>query len=226
MNSSSFKNKFENEIRKRTNIPIDLGIDSLFELIKPKKRNNRNNNRPPRPMYPFIIHPKNSSYAANSNKIYLSIESIDVTFNSTMANSSNINTHINVKNTIPLSENNENNIVSNYSPNRRKSGVSEDTTKFLDDITYSNKTWSNIVNIPVTEINTMEKEFLSLLDYRLYVSEQQYFEWICNMLTFVSLDYYDNNISGPQNSRYEQQYIHFQLHEILQQLLPPKLHII
>ncbi|CAG8491777.1 4451_t:CDS:2 [Diversispora eburnea] len=50
--------------------------------------------------------------------------------------------------------------------------------KFLDDNTYTNKTWSEVTNIPVTEINMMEKEFLSSLDYQLYVSEQQYFEWV------------------------------------------------
>ncbi|CAG8466891.1 42429_t:CDS:2 [Gigaspora margarita] len=32
--------------------------------------------------------------------------------------------------------------------------------KFLDDNTYTNKTWSEVTNIPVSEINTMEMEFL------------------------------------------------------------------
>jgi hypothetical protein len=59
--------------------------------------------------------------------------------------------------------------------------------KFLDDNTYTNKTWSEVTNIPVSEINTMEMEFLSSLDYELYVSEQQYFEWVRKMDSFVAL---------------------------------------
>ncbi|RIA92854.1 cyclin PHO80-like protein, partial [Glomus cerebriforme] len=57
--------------------------------------------------------------------------------------------------------------------------------KFLDDNTYTNKTWSEVTNIPVSEINTMEMEFLSSLDYELYVSERQYFEWVRKMDTFI-----------------------------------------
>src|ERR1043165_5192164 len=59
--------------------------------------------------------------------------------------------------------------------------------KFLDDNTYTNKTWSEVTNIPVSEINTMEMEFLSSLDYELYVSEQQYFEWVRKTNSYVTL---------------------------------------
>ncbi|GBB86976.1 hypothetical protein RclHR1_13420005 [Rhizophagus clarus] len=66
--------------------------------------------------------------------------------------------------------------------------------KFLDDNTYTNKTWSEVTNIPVSEINTMEMEFLSSLDYELYVSERQYFEWVRKMDTFIiSNDHNENN---------------------------------
>jgi len=58
--------------------------------------------------------------------------------------------------------------------------------KFLDDNTYTNKTWSEVTNIPVSEINTMEMEFLSSLDYELYVSEQQYFEWVRKTNSYVA----------------------------------------
>ncbi|CAG8523684.1 19331_t:CDS:2 [Rhizophagus irregularis] len=63
--------------------------------------------------------------------------------------------------------------------------------KFLDDNTYTNKTWSEVTNIPVSEINTMEMEFLSSLDYELYVSERQYFEWVKKMDSFVALGDHD-----------------------------------
>jgi len=59
--------------------------------------------------------------------------------------------------------------------------------KFLDDNTYTNKTWSEVTKIPVSEINTMEMEFLSSLDYELYVSEQQYFEWVRKTNSFIVL---------------------------------------
>ncbi|CAB4423076.1 unnamed protein product [Rhizophagus irregularis] len=86
--------------------------------------------------------------------------------------------------------------------------------KFLDDNTYTNKTWSEVTNIPVSEINTMEMEFLSSLDYELYVSERQYFEWVKKMDSFVALGDHDesnNNTSdlvmnvSQQNTQYSSQ---------------------
>ncbi|CAG8441620.1 5138_t:CDS:2 [Scutellospora calospora] len=66
--------------------------------------------------------------------------------------------------------------------------------KFLDDNTYTNKTWSEVTNIPVSEINTMEMEFLGSLNYKLYVSEKQYFEWVQSMTTFIQIgDNFHNN---------------------------------
>ncbi|CAG8447005.1 15949_t:CDS:2 [Acaulospora morrowiae] len=87
------------------------------------------------------------------------------------------------------------------------------SNKFLDDNTYTNKTWSEVTNIPVSEINTMEMEFLSSLNYQLYVSEQQFFDWVRNMITFVSIgdDRRNNDDSAPdcsmnisQRSQYSQ----------------------
>ncbi|CAG8496943.1 10545_t:CDS:2 [Acaulospora colombiana] len=85
--------------------------------------------------------------------------------------------------------------------------------KFLDDNTYTNKTWSEVTNIPVSEINTMEMEFLSSLNYQLYVSEQQFFDWVRNMVSYVSIgdDHRNNDDSAPdcqmnvsQRSQYSQ----------------------
>ncbi|CAG8455557.1 10515_t:CDS:2 [Paraglomus brasilianum] len=50
--------------------------------------------------------------------------------------------------------------------------------KFLDDNTYTNKTWSEVTNIPVKEINIMEMEFLSSLDFSLFVSLDDYYNWV------------------------------------------------
>ncbi|CAE6438207.1 unnamed protein product [Rhizoctonia solani] len=54
--------------------------------------------------------------------------------------------------------------------------------KFLDDNTYTNKTWSDVSRISLAEINQMEKEFLSGLGHNLYVDQATYESWVL-MLT-------------------------------------------
>ncbi|KAF8761982.1 Cyclin [Rhizoctonia solani] len=54
--------------------------------------------------------------------------------------------------------------------------------KFLDDNTYTNKTWSDVSRISLAEINQMEKEFLSGLGHSLYVDQATYESWVL-MLT-------------------------------------------
>jgi len=49
--------------------------------------------------------------------------------------------------------------------------------KFLDDNTYTNKTWAEVSGISVTEIHIMEVEFLSNMRYDLYVSAEEWNEW-------------------------------------------------
>jgi hypothetical protein len=49
--------------------------------------------------------------------------------------------------------------------------------KFLDDNTYTNKTWAEVSGISVTEIHIMEVEFLSNMRYDLYVSAEEWEEW-------------------------------------------------
>lgn len=49
--------------------------------------------------------------------------------------------------------------------------------KFLDDNTYTNKTWAEVSGISVQEVHTMEVEFLSNMRYSLYTSEKTWLEW-------------------------------------------------
>ncbi|KAI8979463.1 cyclin-domain-containing protein [Mycotypha africana] len=49
--------------------------------------------------------------------------------------------------------------------------------KFLDDNTFTNKTWSEVSSIPINELNIMEMEFLSALQYNIHVSSSTYFAW-------------------------------------------------
>ncbi|KAH0838690.1 cyclin-domain-containing protein [Lanmaoa asiatica] len=50
--------------------------------------------------------------------------------------------------------------------------------KFLDDNTYTNKTWSEVSGIDLSEINRMEREFLMGVDFSLYVSGKKYESWL------------------------------------------------
>lgn len=49
--------------------------------------------------------------------------------------------------------------------------------KFLDDNTFTNKTWSEVSSIPLHELNIMEMEFLSALHYKTCVHQSQFFSW-------------------------------------------------
>ncbi|KAF9974095.1 hypothetical protein BGZ73_002625 [Actinomortierella ambigua] len=51
-------------------------------------------------------------------------------------------------------------------------------SKFQQDRTYSNKAWSKISGLPVVEINQNEITFLTLIDYRLYVSQAVFQKWV------------------------------------------------
>jgi hypothetical protein len=50
--------------------------------------------------------------------------------------------------------------------------------KFLDDNTYTNKTWAEVSGISVKEIHIMEVEFLSNMRYGLLTSKEQWQEWL------------------------------------------------
>lgn len=49
--------------------------------------------------------------------------------------------------------------------------------KFLDDNTYTNKTWADVSAIPVKDVHTMEVEFLSNMRYSLYTSKAHWNAW-------------------------------------------------
>ncbi|KAG0264943.1 hypothetical protein BGZ95_003462 [Linnemannia exigua] len=51
-------------------------------------------------------------------------------------------------------------------------------SKFQQDRTYSNKAWSKISGLPVAEINLNEITFLTLIDYRLFVSQAVFQKWV------------------------------------------------
>ncbi|ORY63455.1 uncharacterized protein BCR38DRAFT_344660 [Pseudomassariella vexata] len=56
--------------------------------------------------------------------------------------------------------------------------------KFLDDNTYTNKTWAEVSGIAVKEIHVMEVEFLSNMRYGLLTSKEQWAEWLQKLSCF------------------------------------------
>lgn len=58
--------------------------------------------------------------------------------------------------------------------------------KFLDDNTYTNKTWAEVSGISVNEIHIMEVEFLSNMRYELYASHAQWQDWKGKLRRFGS----------------------------------------
>jgi len=50
-------------------------------------------------------------------------------------------------------------------------------SKFLQDRTYSNRTWAKITGLPPREIEQLERVFLHTIQYNLYVDEAQWAAW-------------------------------------------------
>lgn len=49
--------------------------------------------------------------------------------------------------------------------------------KFLDDNTYTNKTWAEVSHIKLAEVHLMEMEFLSNMRYNLFTTETEWKDW-------------------------------------------------
>ncbi|OZJ04363.1 hypothetical protein BZG36_03207 [Bifiguratus adelaidae] len=58
--------------------------------------------------------------------------------------------------------------------------------KFLDDNTFTNSTWANLTGLPVKDINMMEMEFLTVLDFNICVQAEVFEHW-----STVLMPYYD-----------------------------------
>lgn len=67
--------------------------------------------------------------------------------------------------------------------------------KFLDDNTYTNKTWAEVSGIPVQEIHIMEVEFLSNIRYNLFVSKEEWESWHSKLSLFAG--YFNEASQAP-----------------------------
>ncbi|KAJ5773531.1 hypothetical protein N7457_008427 [Penicillium paradoxum] len=70
--------------------------------------------------------------------------------------------------------------------------------KFLDDNTYTNKTWAEVSGIAVNEIHIMEVEFLSNIRYDLFSSEVEWTRWQTKLGLFG--DYFNQASMLPVES--------------------------
>ncbi|KAF9578916.1 hypothetical protein BGW38_005057, partial [Lunasporangiospora selenospora] len=59
--------------------------------------------------------------------------------------------------------------------------------KFLDDNTFTNKTWADITGMKVKDLNLLESQFLTGLEFRLFTSTAEFHEWLANLVEFTSL---------------------------------------
>ncbi|KHE79721.1 hypothetical protein GE21DRAFT_3930 [Neurospora crassa] len=69
--------------------------------------------------------------------------------------------------------------------------------KFLDDNTYTNKTWSEVSQLSVNEIHVMEVEFLGNMRYSLLVTEKQWEEWLVKLARFREYQERARQVSSP-----------------------------
>ncbi|XWW97927.1 hypothetical protein V2A60_005923 [Cordyceps javanica] len=67
--------------------------------------------------------------------------------------------------------------------------------KFLDDNTYTNKTWAEVSCFAVQEIHVMEVEFLSNMRYNLLASKEEWEQWLTKLACFH--EYYDRAMRQP-----------------------------
>lgn len=59
--------------------------------------------------------------------------------------------------------------------------------KFLDDNTYTNKTWADVTHLPLREISTMEVEFLANMRYSLVVTASDWENWQNQLRTWLAV---------------------------------------
>jgi len=83
-------------------------------------------------------------------------------------------------------------------------------SKYLQDRNYANNAWSKICGLPVREINVIERRFLKLIDYNLFIGEDVYKRWTNLLRSHIQI------ISGSDVTVEKQQTV-AQLERTLQQ---------
>ena len=60
------------------------------------------------------------------------------------------------------------------------------SAKFFDDLFYNNAFYAKLGGVTVVEINSLELELLSLINFSLYVSSDQYDKYQCELQSYAS----------------------------------------
>ncbi|ORX94976.1 hypothetical protein K493DRAFT_198720, partial [Basidiobolus meristosporus CBS 931.73] len=50
-------------------------------------------------------------------------------------------------------------------------------SKYVEDQSYNNQSWSEVTGFEIDELNSMEREFLEELDWKLWISPEDYEGW-------------------------------------------------
>ncbi|CAK7268923.1 hypothetical protein SEPCBS57363_003340 [Sporothrix epigloea] len=82
--------------------------------------------------------------------------------------------------------------------------------KFLDDNTYTNKTWSDVSGLHVKEIHVMEVEFLSNMRYGLLVSKEEWEALVTAATTYIT-SIISDDVSPPIGNEHRQ-FISYVIH--------------
>ncbi|KAF8937086.1 hypothetical protein BGZ47_009197 [Haplosporangium gracile] len=86
---------------------------------------------------------------------------------------------------INLKENNKTPSTGEGSEFRLFTGALILANKFLDDNTFTNRTWANITGISVKEVNYIELQFLQGIGFRLFTRSYDYSEWLASLTHFT-----------------------------------------
>ncbi|KAF9123770.1 hypothetical protein BGW39_008707 [Mortierella sp. 14UC] len=86
---------------------------------------------------------------------------------------------------INLKENNKTPSTGEGSEFRLFTGALILANKFLDDNTFTNRTWANITGISVKEVNYIELQFLQGISFRLFTRSYDYSEWLASLTHFT-----------------------------------------
>ncbi|KAI9323635.1 hypothetical protein BX666DRAFT_1888783 [Dichotomocladium elegans] len=91
--------------------------------------------------------------------------------------------------------------------------------KFLDDNTFTNKTWSEVSGMKVTDLNIMELEFLDVLTFRLFVGKDEFERW---KMALVNLKNQLHSVYQAQEQQQRQKMIEASLKSVGVPMLQPQ----
>ena len=73
-------------------------------------------------------------------------------------------------------------------------------SKFLDDNTFQNRSWAEVTGLPVTELNTLEAEWLKAIGWNLHISYSSFDRWKVTWDTWLANKQAQAAILAPINS--------------------------